>query len=172
MTQPARSALAHGMFTIERRYDASPERVFQAWADPDAFRRWFVEAPGATVHDWVHEFRVGGRGGGRYRFGDHAIGFNDTRFLDLVPNHRIILSYVMGRELGDERRRDSASLATIELLADGSGTRLVYTEQGAYFGDDGAAHIPLREQGCTAMLENLARELENNAGSASQGEPV
>jgi len=172
MTPTDQSALAHGTFTVERRYDASPERVFRAWADPDAFRRWFVEAPGATVFDWVHEFHVGGRGGGRYRFGDHAVGFNDTRFLDLAPNRRIILSYVMGRELGAERRRDSASLATIELRADGAGTHLVYTEQGAYFGDDGAAHIPLREHGCTAMLENLARELETHAGSASQGEPV
>ena len=154
--------LAHGMFTIERRYDASPERVFRAYSDPVAFRRWFVEAPGATVHDWVHDFRVGGRGGGRYRFGgqESVVGFNDTVFLDIVENRRIILSYVMGRELGSERRRDSASLATVELVADGSGARLIYTEQGAYFGDDGAAHIPLREEGCAQMLENLARELE------------
>jgi uncharacterized protein YndB with AHSA1/START domain len=172
MTPTDQSAVAHGTFTVERRYSAAPERVFQAWADPDAFRRWFVEVPGATVYDWVHEFQVGGRGGGRYRFGDHAIGFNDTRFLDLVEGRRIILSYVMGRELGDERRRDSASLATIELRADGAGTHLVYTEQGAYFGDDGAAHIPLREHGCTAMLENLARELETGAVSALQGESV
>lgn len=156
MTPP----LAHGMFTIQRRYDASPERVFRAYADPVAFRRWFVEAPGATVYDWVHDFRVGGRGGGRYRFGDaNAVGFNDTRFLDIVDNRRIILSYVMGRELGDERRRDSASLATIELVADAGGARLTYTEQGAYFGEDGGAHVPLREQGCAGMLENLAREL-------------
>jgi uncharacterized protein YndB with AHSA1/START domain len=154
--------LAHGMFTIERRYDASRERVFRAYADPVAFRRWFVEAPGATVHEWRHDFRVGGSGGGRYRFGgeESDVGFNDTVFLDIVKDRRIILSYVMGRELGDERRRDSASLATIELIADGADTRLIYTEQGAYFGEDGAAHIPLREEGCTAMLENLARELE------------
>ncbi|HYC75944.1 SRPBCC domain-containing protein [Brevundimonas sp.] len=154
--------LAHGMFTIERRYDASPERVFRAYSDPVAFRRWFVEAPGATIYEWTHDFRVGGRGGGRYRFGgeESVVGFNDTLFLDIVENARIILSYVMGRELGDERRRDSASLATIELIADRAGTRLIYTEQGAYFGDDGAAHIPLREEGCAEMFDNLARELE------------
>lgn len=154
--------LAHGMFAIERRYDASPERVFRAYSDPVAFRRWFVEAPGAEVHEWAHDFRVGGRGGGRYRFGgpESDGGFNDTRFLDIVENRRIILSYVMGRDLGDERRRDSASLATIELVPDDPGTRLIYTEQGAYFGEDGGAHIPLREEGCTDMLENLARELE------------
>lgn len=154
--------LAHGTFTLERRYEASPERVFRAWADPVAFRRWFVEAPGATIYEWRHDFRVGGAGGGRYRFGgpENDAGFNDTVFLDIVENRRIILSYVMGRELADERRRDSASLATIELVAEGAVTRLIYTEQGAYFGDDGGAHIPLREAGCAEMLENLARELE------------
>ena len=155
---------AHGMFTVERRYDASPQRVFEAYSDPVAFRRWFVEAPGATIYTWNHDFRVGGQGGGRYRFGgeESDIGFNDTRFLDIVEDQRIILCYVMGREIGNERRRDSASLATVELAPDGGGTRLTYTEQGAYFGEDGAAHIPLREGGCAAMFENLARELETH----------
>lgn len=164
MTPADQPTVAHGTFRIERRYDASPGRVFRAWSDPAAFRRWFAEAPGATIEEWVHDFRVGGQGGGRYRFGgpDADVGFNDTRFLDIVEGRRIILSYVMGRELRGERRRESASLATIELASDGRGTRLVYTEQGAYFGDDGAAHIPLREEGCAAMLGNLARELEMN----------
>ncbi|WP_420477901.1 SRPBCC domain-containing protein [Brevundimonas sp. FT23028] len=153
--------VAHGTFVLKRRYDAAPGRVFRAWADPVTFRRWFVEAPGATVHDWLHDFRIGGRGGGRYRFGgeDADTGFNDTLFLDIIENRRIILSYVMGTEAGGERARFSASLATIELEPDGPGTQLIYTEQGAYFGADGAAHIPLREEGCAAMLENLARNL-------------
>lgn len=157
--------LAHGMFAVERRYDASPQRVFQAYSDPVAFRRWFVEAPGATVYEWDHDFRVGGHGGGRYRFGgqESDVGFNDTLFLDIVENRRIILSYVMGREIGGEKRRDSASLATIELAPDGGGTLLTYTEQGAYFGEDGAAHIPLREGGCARMFENLADELARSA---------
>jgi uncharacterized protein YndB with AHSA1/START domain len=157
--------VAHGTFVLKRRYDAPPARVFRAWADPVAFRRWFVEAPGAAIHDWVHDFRVGGAGGGRYRFGgpENDIGFNDTVFLDIVDNRRVILSYVMGTEVGGERVRFSASLATIELIADGAGTHLTYTEQGAYFGTDGAGHIPLREEGCAAMLENLARQLEEVA---------
>ena len=157
--------VAHGTFVLKRRYDATTARVFRAWADPVAFRRWFVESPGATIHDWAHDFRVGGGGGGRYRFGgpENADGFNDTLFLDIVENRRIILSYVMGTEAGGERSRFSASLATIELVEDGGGTQLTYTEQGAYFGEDGAGHIPLREEGCAEMLENLARLLEETA---------
>ena len=32
----------HGTFTLERVYEASPARVFKAWADPAIKARWFV----------------------------------------------------------------------------------------------------------------------------------
>lgn len=37
----------HGTFTIERLYDASPERVFRALAEEAAKLRWF-----AAHDDW------------------------------------------------------------------------------------------------------------------------
>lgn len=159
---------AHGTFVVERRYDASPARVFNAWADPVAFRRWYVDGDArddgvkAHVLEWSHDFRVGGSAGGRFRFGDESnpVVFNDTSYLDLVPDRRIITSYVMGFDRAEGRERFSACLATIDLFADGEGTRLVYTEQGAFFGEDGAAHIPMRERGCADMLEFLGRDLE------------
>ncbi len=156
--------LAHGTFTVERRYDASPERVFRAYSDPASFRRWFVDGEGWTIHEWEHDFRVGGRAGGSFRFGDEGndTWFNDTEYLDIIDNGRIILSYVMGRIAGGAKERTSASLATTELVADGSGTRLIYTEQGAFFGEDGAAHIPMREEGCAEMLDKLGAELKAN----------
>lgn len=162
MTAATRPSVAHGTFTVERRYDASPARVFRAHSDPAAFRRWFAEGDGWTIHEWTQDFRVGGRFGGRFRFGDESndTWFNDTEYLDIVPDRRIILSYVMGRVAGDEKRRASASLATTELVADGSGTRLIYTEQGAFL--DGADDIAGRERGCAEMLEALGRELEAN----------
>lgn len=162
MTTQTAPVLAHGTFTLERRYDASPERVFRAYADPVSFRRWFVDGEGWTIHEWEHDFRVGGRAGGRFRFGDEGndTWFNDTEYLDIVDNSRIILSYVMGRVTAQGKERASASLATTELVADGSGTRLIYTEQGAFFGEDGADHIPLREEGCGEMLDKLGLELK------------
>jgi len=160
MTAQSAPAVAHGTFTIERRYDASPERVFRAWSDPAAFRRWFVEGEGFTIHEWTHDFRVGGRSRGRFRFGDESndTWFNETEHLDIVPDRRIVVSYVMGRESPAGPIRNSASLATTELVADGAGTRLIYTEQGAFL--ESAGDIALREEGCTGMLEKLARELE------------
>lgn len=163
MTAAPRSTVAHGTFTIERRYDASPARVFRAHSDPAAFRRWFADGEGWTIREWVQDFRVGGHFHGRFRWGDESndTWFNDTEYLDIVQDRRIILSYVMGRMAGDGKQRASASLATTELIADGSGTRLIYTEQGAFLDD--ADQIADREVGCAEMLKALGRELEANA---------
>ncbi len=35
-------SVTHATFVVERLYDASPARVFAAWADPAAKRRWFT----------------------------------------------------------------------------------------------------------------------------------
>jgi uncharacterized protein YndB with AHSA1/START domain len=160
----AKPDLAHGIFSIERRYDATPERVFRAFSDPVAHRRWFVDGKGFTIHEWGHDFRVGGRSGGRFRFGDEGNDtlFNDTEYLDIVDDRRMVASYVMGRETAEGRAPFSASLATTELVADGAGTRLIYTEQGAYFGDHPAREIRGREHGCTELFGALERELREH----------
>jgi uncharacterized protein YndB with AHSA1/START domain len=50
--------------------------------------------------------------------------------------------------------RISATLVTIELLAEGMGTTLVLTHQGAFFeGADGPA---MREEGWRKLLDRLA----------------
>jgi len=54
-------------------------------------------------------------------------------------------------------RRISASQATFELIADGKGTKLVFTEQAAFFANADGPQI--REQGWRVLLEQLAKEL-------------
>ena len=56
----------------------------------------------------------------------------------------------------------SVSLTTIELFADGGGTRLVFTEQGAFFDD--LEDPAQREHGTGKLLDRLERLLA--------GEPV
>jgi len=51
----------------------------------------------------------------------------------------------------------SASLGTVELEAAGAGTRLVYTEQGAFF--EGANGPSSRKQGWSELLDRLAATL-------------
>jgi uncharacterized protein YndB with AHSA1/START domain len=59
--------------------------------------------------------------------------------------------------------RISASLATLEFEPAGAGTRLTYTEQGAFL--DGHDNAAQRESGCRELLEALAKQLQRNAAA-------
>jgi uncharacterized protein YndB with AHSA1/START domain len=77
-----------------------------------------------------------------------------------VPNTRIISSYDM--HLDD--KRISVSLATVELEPAGAGTRLIYTEQGAFL--DGYDDAGSREHGTRGLLDKLAAALQRESASA------
>ncbi len=145
-------SVTHGTFVIERSYPVAPERVFAAFADPAKKREWFVDDEAARVEDVGMEFRVGGVE--RRSFSNpHGVFTNHTVYLDIVPDRRIVFAYTMS--MGD--RRFSSSHATVELLAAGKGTDLIFTEQGAYFeGGDGPT---MREAGWRELLEQLAKTL-------------
>ena len=149
----SQQSVIHSTFTIERAYAAAPERVFAAWADPRTKRRWFAESEGSAVEAYELDFRVGGREHGRFRLAGGALFSNDTVYLDIVPGGRIVSAYTMSAG----ERRISASLATVELAPASAGTRLVFTEQAAFFaGADGPER---REQGWRELLARLAAEL-------------
>jgi len=57
--------------------------------------------------------------------------------------------------------RFSSSHVTVELVPDGTGTKLIFTEQGAYF-DNKADSAAGREQGTRGLLDALATELERS----------
>jgi uncharacterized protein YndB with AHSA1/START domain len=153
--------VVHSTFTIERTYAASPARVFAAFADPAKKRRWFADAPKGNIDEFSADFRVGGYERSRFRFESIVPGApppgtkmgNDTLYLDVVPDRRIVFAYTM--LVGD--RRMSVSLATVELSPSGDGTRLVFTEQAAFF--EPADGPKLREGGWRGLLESLAEEL-------------
>jgi uncharacterized protein YndB with AHSA1/START domain len=143
----------HDTFSVERAYDAPVERVFNAFADPAIKRRWFAEGEGFTIEAFSLEFRVGGREQTRFSTVDGMAIRNETWYLDIVKNRRIVLAYTMSA--GD--RPFSASLATFEFIDTGGSTRLRMTEQGAWFeGGDGPQ---LRSGGWGSLLDALGGEL-------------
>jgi uncharacterized protein YndB with AHSA1/START domain len=152
MAAPGRS-VHHATFTIDRTYDAPVARVFAAWADPAAKARWFVGPDDWERSDHAMDFRVGGCetvSGGPPGGPVHAF---EGRYQDIVPERRIIYSYDM--HIGGDRI--SVSLATVELTPEGGGTRLVFTEQGAFL--DGYDNPAQREEGTRGLLDNLAAAL-------------
>jgi uncharacterized protein YndB with AHSA1/START domain len=156
----AERSVTHATFVIERAYDVPPSRVFAAFADPAVKRRWFAEGEGWTVDAFDVDFRVGGYERSRFRYREGPVIRNDTVYQDIVPDRRIVIAYAM--TIGDTRI--SASLATVEFKPEGKGTRLFYTEQGAFL--DGADKPADREAGCLMLLEALDAELKRVPASA------
>jgi uncharacterized protein YndB with AHSA1/START domain len=147
-------SVTHATFTLERTYDAPPAKVFKAFADPAIKRRWFAEGEGWEIEEFTGEFRIGGSERGRFRFRGGEPIRNDTSYLDIVPDARIILAYSM--TIG--AKRISSSLATFQFKPTGGGTRLVCTEQGAFL--DGLDSAGPREAGWNDLLDALGRALK------------
>ncbi len=156
-------SVTHATFVVERTYDAPPARVFAAWSEPAAKARWFADPddPGA---EWEMDFRVGGREISRGGPPDGPVYAFEGRYQDIVPNERIVYTYDMYLDPA----RISVSLATVELKPAGSGTRLVFTEQGAFL--DGLDTPAQREQGMGSLLDALGAELAADTASAQPRE--
>jgi uncharacterized protein YndB with AHSA1/START domain len=141
-------------FTIERRLRQAPAQAFQAFSDPELKRRWFRVPDSWSDRAWELDFRVGG---GEFSVGRDTGGTLHefrSRYHDIVDGERIVFAY----DLLLDGRLISVSLTTVELHGDGAGTRLVFTEHGAFFDDleDPAE----REHGTGLLLDALSAFLE------------
>jgi uncharacterized protein YndB with AHSA1/START domain len=151
-------SVIHNTFVIDRSYPKPPERVFSAFADVAAKRRWFAEGGDTEVEAFEMDFRVGGTERTRYRFkqGTPFEGVALTyvgNYQDIVPNRRVLTASTMA--FGD--KLISASSVTVEFLRTDNGTDLICTHQGAFL--EGADGPQIREAGWRYLLEQLATEL-------------
>jgi uncharacterized protein YndB with AHSA1/START domain len=146
--------IVHETITLERHYDATPERVFRAFSDAKAKAQWF---PGPDDWPVQRESTFDFREGGLETSASGPVGgepyYYTARYHDIVPNQRIIFSY----EMSHVGRRISVSVQSIELFPENGGTRLALTDQGAYL--DGLDGPQQRRGGIEPQLDQLAKAL-------------
>jgi uncharacterized protein YndB with AHSA1/START domain len=143
----------HGSFTLERIYDASPARVFKAFADPKSKARWFVGPRGWQEIKREMDFRVGGLEIAHGKFPDGPETKFVARYHEIVPDERLVYVY----DMHVNGVFMSVSLATIELTPQGGKTVLRITEQGVFL--DGKDGNESRRQGTASLLEQVAANL-------------
>ena len=101
---------------VTRTFDAPARLVFEAWSNPDLFRRWWVpRSMGMTLHDCEMDVRTGGSY--RLNFGEGMDFYG--RYLEVVPEVRLVWTNDEG---------DDSSVTTVTFEERDGRTLLVMTE--------------------------------------------
>ena len=160
MHSSARS-IKQGSFVIERRFDYDPAQVYRAWVDPHVKARWFC-GPADKWTEQVREMdvRVGGRDRLIGKFADGSETRFESRYLDVVPEKRLVYAY----DMYWQDKKISVTLASVEFVLAGKGTKLVLTEQHVFL--DGHEDAGSRERGTRVLMDQLAIAL--TGGDARQ----
>jgi len=102
---------------VTRWFDAPARLVFEAWSDPELFRRWWVpKSLGMTLHACEMDVRTGGTY--RLNFGEGMDFFG--RYIEVVPPSRIVWT--------NEEAGENGSVTTVTFEEHDGRTRLVMSE--------------------------------------------
>ena len=153
--------ITNATFTIERILNASPARVFAAYASLEAKSAWFRAPAEIETLNRDFDFRVGGKERFHARWPSGLTTDFQATYQDIVQNERIILVYDLFHN-GDKL---SVSLQTLEMRPEGDKTRLLHTEQGSYL-VGGIEAAQGREHGTAWHVDNLVALIEGREPKA------
>lgn len=147
-------AAADGTLTVRRQFDAPPERVFDAWVDPDSAREWLFTSPASESTRVEMDAQVGGeyaitdrRDGEEFR----AVG--EYREVDR-PN-RLVFTFAMPQFSPESDR------VVVEFEPEGGGCLMTVTQEGHSWPDEHAADYRHEsEEGWTEMFDALATRVD------------
>jgi uncharacterized protein YndB with AHSA1/START domain len=109
---------------LHRRYPVAPEKVWRAWTDPEAIKRWW----GPDAGDRVSLAQLDVRVGGRYRivFGGPQGTEHEVQgvYREVVPNRRLVFTWTWPNSTPERE-----SLVTIVFKAAGGGTELDFRHE-------------------------------------------
>jgi uncharacterized protein YndB with AHSA1/START domain len=110
--------------TLARSYPVAPEKVWRAWTDPQALKRWW--GPGGEQPVALAELDV--RVGGHFHivFGGPRGTDHEVRgiYQEVVPNRKLVFTWTWPRTTPERE-----SVVTIELRRSGSGTELLFRQE-------------------------------------------
>jgi uncharacterized protein YndB with AHSA1/START domain len=102
---------------VTRTFDAPAHLVFEAWSNPDLFKKWWVpKSQGMTLRSCEMDVRTGGKY--RLNFGEGMDFFG--RYIDVTPPSRIVWT--------NEEGGDDASVTTVTFEEKDGQTLLVMSE--------------------------------------------
>jgi uncharacterized protein YndB with AHSA1/START domain len=103
--------------TLKRRLNASPERVYAAWTDPEKLKRWFGPEEIETLRADA-DARVGGRFRIVMRGTDGEEHDVSGVYREVVPNEKIVFTWAW------RSTPERESLVTVVIKPEGAGSLL------------------------------------------------
>jgi len=134
---------------VTRRFAASPERVFDAWLDPDKARRFLFVAPTGTMVRAEIDVRVGGR----FIFTDRRDGQDVDhvgQYLEIDRPRRLVFTFAVPAYSAE------STAVTLDIAPEGSGCELTLTHAGVL-----PDYVDQTKAGWGMILENLGRVAES-----------
>ena len=105
---------------INRRFDASPEELWDCWTNPARIRGWFGSDPNGEVLTARLDLRLGGSFEVTFRDADGTEHTCGGRYLDLQPHAKLAFSWRWKNEPGAE------SSIVVELKPVGTWTEMLF----------------------------------------------
>ena len=136
--------------SLTRSYPVAPEKVWRAWTDPEALKRWW--GPGGNDPVSVAELDV--RVGGRFRivFGGPQGDDHEVRgaYREVVPNRKLVFTWTWPRSTPERE-----SLVSLAFRPAGTGTELAFLHQQLFDESVRDGH----RRGWTESLDKLEQYL-------------
>ena len=133
--------------TIKRRFNAPPEKVYAAWADPKKLVHWM--GPASTLRAEAEcDLRVGGRYHIKMVMADDEHDVSGV-YREIVPNEKLVFTWAW------KTTPERESLVTVTFKRDGDGT--VMTLLHEQFFDEKARDG--HRQGWTGTMDKLEKYL-------------
>jgi uncharacterized protein YndB with AHSA1/START domain len=132
--------------TLSRSYPVAPEKLWRAWTDAQALKKWWGPGPGEPVSAAELDVRVGGRF--RIVFGGPDGKAHECAgvYKEVVPNRKLVFTWCWPNTTPER-----VSVVTIEFHASADGTDLLFKHE--QFFDEQARDDHRR--GWSGLLENL-----------------
>ena len=137
---------------LARRYPVGPEKVWRAWTEPQAIKRWWGPGPGEPVSLAELDVRVGGRF--RIVFGGPDGKMHECAgvYKEVVPNRKLVFTWHWPNTTPER-----ISVVSIEFHGTPTGTDLVFKHEQLF--DEKARDD--HKRGWSATLDNLERFLHD-----------
>jgi uncharacterized protein YndB with AHSA1/START domain len=134
--------------TVTHRYDAAPERVFDAWLDPKLAGRFLFATPDGEMVRADIDARVGGRFNFTDRRPEHGDIEHVGEYLEIDRPRRLVFTFAV------PQYDPGLTTVAIDIRPDGADCELTLTHTGVP--PDWAAQT---KQGWGMILESLERVL-------------